>query len=122
MLHFTLFLLVFKGAVDRFLSSKPLVLVSRLSYAIYLVNVNLFNVYVSHLRIPFYVTRLNLLMNAISMTTLNLVVSFVLVVVIEMPFRKLGRILSSKRVATSAVDELKNHPEKPRNSNSSNVK
>ncbi|KAI9551729.1 hypothetical protein GHT06_022065 [Daphnia sinensis] len=72
------------GFINQFLSWKLFLPFSRLSYAAYLIHYNLIKAYASHLRKPFYFTE-----------------SFVLSVVVEMPFLNLDKFffpLKSKTV------------------------
>ena len=99
-------ILIFSGWVNDFLSSKKFVPISRLSYAIYLVNFNLVSGYLWSLRTPFYITTFSLIICALGILLLTFVIAICIFILIEMPFQNIEKVwfyyLSSASSVVSA--------------------
>ncbi|XP_045034184.1 nose resistant to fluoxetine protein 6 isoform X2 [Daphnia magna] len=81
------------GIIHRFLSWKLFLPFSRLSYAVYLIHFNFIRAYASHLRKPFYFTELIFGTTYLGILMIAFLISFVVSVVVEMPFLNLDKLL-----------------------------
>jgi peptidoglycan/LPS O-acetylase OafA/YrhL len=88
------------GFINRFLSMKVFLPLSRLCYAAYLVNFNLVRVYTANQRQPSYFNESELLMTIQGFLLSVFLLSFVVSLVVEMPFINLSKLL---------FDELRNN-------------
>ncbi|XP_046631179.1 nose resistant to fluoxetine protein 6-like isoform X4 [Daphnia pulicaria] len=81
------------GIINRFLSWKLFLPFSRMSYAVYLIHVNLAISYGAQLRKPLYVSQLPTLTTSFGLLGLVFLFASVVTIMVEMPFLNLEKLL-----------------------------
>ena len=92
--------------VNRLLSFKVFVPLSRLCYGAYLINLNFIKVYTAQMRKAVYFSENQYVLTCIGFITLVFILSFIVSIMVEMPFLNLDKILfaSSKSIIKKRKD------------------
>ena len=100
------------GFVNRFLSIKIFLPLSRLCYAAYLINPNLLRVYAANQRQPSYFNESDTIVTVQGVLSSVFLLSFAVSLVAEMPFLNLSKLLFanlSKNVVATSKHQRKDH-------------
>jgi len=90
------------GPVNRILSWKPFIPLSRMTYCVYLMHLSLIvNVYTYHSRAPFYYTIFDAVLMSIAIIATAFGLAFICSVTIEAPFLNLEKLIFSPMKANS---------------------
>ncbi|XP_057375604.2 nose resistant to fluoxetine protein 6-like [Daphnia carinata] len=81
------------GCINTLLSSKSLLPLSRLSYAVYLVHFAYVKAYVSHMRKPMYIAEYYFFTTYLGILMVSFMLASVISVIMEMPFMNLDKLL-----------------------------
>lgn len=84
------------GFINRFLSWKLFLPLSRLSYGVYLTNLNLILLYGANTRKPLYVSDMYIITTYFGILVSAFAMAFFIFIFVEMPFQNLDRLLFSE--------------------------
>ena len=95
-------IIVIAGLVNRFLSWKVFMPLSRLCYAAFLVNMNLIKVYSANQDNPLYYNEGLMAVVFIGLVNVVFFLSFILSLLVEVPFLNLEQLLFAQRPKTGS--------------------